>query len=70
MLNVTVDEHGETKKISVIRDVPTYTPRAIAAVKSWIFNPATFNGKAISSKLVVAYVFSYPKDKPRYHGVQ
>jgi hypothetical protein len=70
VLDVTVDEHGETKKIGVIRDVPSLTPQAIAAVKSWTINAATFNGKPITSKLVVAYVFSWPKQKPRSIGVQ
>jgi hypothetical protein len=70
VLDVTVDEHGEIKKVGVIRDVPSLTPQAIAAVKSWTINAATFNGKPITSKLVVAFVFSWPKQSPRYKGVQ
>ena len=70
VLDVTIDEHAEIKKVGVIRDVPSLTPAAIAAVKGWTINAATFNGKAITSRLVVAYVFSWPKQKPRYQGVQ
>jgi hypothetical protein len=60
VLDVTIDKYGAIKKTDVIRDVPSLTPEAIAAVKRWTINPATFNGKAIISKLVVAYVFRSP----------
>jgi hypothetical protein len=60
VLDVTIDKYGTVKKTDVIRDVPSLTPEAIAAVKRWTINPATFNGKAITSKLVVAFVFRSP----------
>ena len=60
VLDVTIDKYGAIKKTDVIRDVPSLTPEAIAAVKRWTINAATFNGKAIASKLVVAYVFRSP----------
>jgi len=60
VLDVTIDKYGAVKKTDVIRDVPSLTPEAVAAVKRWTINPATFNGKAIVSKLVVAFVFRSP----------
>jgi len=60
VLDETIDKYGAVKKTDVIRDVPSLTPEAIAAVKRWTINPATFNGKAIVSKLVVAFVFRSP----------
>jgi len=60
VLDVTIDKYGTVKKTDVIRDVPSLTPEAVAAVKRWTINPATFNGKAIVSKLVVAFVFRSP----------
>ncbi|MGH9748215.1 MAG: energy transducer TonB [Candidatus Acidiferrales bacterium] len=60
VLDVLVDKNGNAKKIGVVRDVPSLTREAIAAVKRWTINPATFNGKPIASKLVVAYVFRSP----------
>jgi hypothetical protein len=60
VLDVTIDKYGAVKKTGMIRDVPSLTPEAIAAVKRWTINPATFNGKAIMSKLVVAFVFRSP----------
>jgi hypothetical protein len=60
VLDVTIDKHGDIKNVGVIRDVPSLTQPAIAAVKSWTINAATFNGKGIASKLVVAFVFRPP----------
>jgi hypothetical protein len=60
VLDVTVDKYGNIKRTDVIRDVPSLTPEAITAVKRWTISPATFNGKAITSKLIVAFVFRSP----------
>ena len=60
VLDVTVDNNGRVKKIGVIRDVPSLTPGAIAAVKRWTIKPATLLSKAITSKLIVAFVFRPP----------
>ena len=60
VLDVTIDKYGAIKKTDVIRDVPSLTPEAIAAVKRWTINPATFSGKPIPSKMIVAFVFRSP----------
>jgi hypothetical protein len=60
LLDVTVDNSGRVKKIGVIRDVPSLTPEAIAAVRGWTIEPATLLSKAITSKLIVAFVFRPP----------
>jgi hypothetical protein len=60
VLDVTVDNNGRFKKIGVIRDVPSLTPGAIAAVRGWTIKPATLLSKAITSKLIVAFVFRPP----------
>ena len=57
VLDVTIDKYGSVKKVDTIRDVPSLTPEAIDTLKRWTINPAKFNGKAIESKLVVAFVF-------------
>jgi hypothetical protein len=57
VLDVTIDKYGSVKKVDTIRDVPSLTPEAIDTLKQWTINPAKFNGKAIESKLVVAFVF-------------
>jgi hypothetical protein len=60
VLDVTVDNDGKIKKVGVIRDVPSLTPKAIAAVRGWTIKPATLLSKAITSKLIVAFVFRPP----------
>lgn len=60
VLDVSLDKYGDIKKVGVIRDVPSLTPEAQAALKRWTINAATFNGKAIASHLVVAFVFRSP----------
>jgi len=57
VLDVTLDKYGSVKKVDTIRDVPSLTAEATDTLKRWTINPAKFNGKAIESKLVVAFVF-------------
>ena len=61
VLDAAVDKHSQVKKVDLIRDVPSLSPEAIAAVKRWTINAATFSGKPITSKLIVAFVFRSPK---------
>ena len=60
VLDVTVDNNGIIKKIGVIRDVPSLAPAAIAAVREWTIKPAILLSKAITSRLIVAFVFRPP----------
>jgi TonB family protein len=60
VLNVTVDKAGEIKSVSPIRSVPSLTSAAIGALNGWTVNAATFEQKAINSRLIVAFVFRAP----------
>jgi hypothetical protein len=60
VLDVLLDKFGGAKRIDPVRDIASLTPEASAAIKRWTINAATFNQKAIPSKLVVAYVFRSP----------
>jgi Gram-negative bacterial TonB protein C-terminal len=60
VLDSAVDKYSEVKKVDILRDVPALSPEAIATVKRWTINPATFNGKPIPSKMIVAFVFRSP----------
>jgi Gram-negative bacterial TonB protein C-terminal len=64
VLDVTVNKYGEPAKINVLRQVASLTAPAIAAVKSWNLNAATFNGQAIASKVIIAFVFRSPTMTP------
>jgi len=57
VLDVTVGKAGQVKTVRVIRDVPTLTQQAVAAVKTWQFNAATLRGQPIAAQIVIAFVF-------------
>jgi hypothetical protein len=60
VLDAAVDKYSEVKKVDILRDVPSLSPEAIATMKRWTINPATFSGKPIPSKMIVAFVFRSP----------
>jgi outer membrane biosynthesis protein TonB len=60
VLDATIGKSGEIKKLFPIRPVPSLTSAAISAVKKWTINAATFHGKAITSTLIIAFVFRPP----------
>lgn len=60
ILNVTLDTTGSVVKVATLRDVPPLTASATGALKSWNFSPATYEGTAIQSNTVVAFVFRSP----------
>jgi outer membrane biosynthesis protein TonB len=60
VLDATISKSGEIKRLLPIPSVPSLTSPAINAVKSWTLNAATFHGKAITSKLIIAFVFRPP----------
>jgi TonB family protein len=56
-LRVTVDKTGKVKDVEVVRELASVTDQSIQSVKSWIFKPATLDGKPIASRLTVSVVF-------------
>ena len=60
VLDVIVGESDQIRRVSTIRDIPSLTSQAIAAVDSWSFSSGTFQGKAINSDLIIAFVFRSP----------
>jgi TonB family protein len=57
-LQVTVDSTGRTQTVSVLRDVPPFTDRSIQAARNWQFIPAQLDGAAVTSKVILVFVFS------------
>jgi hypothetical protein len=55
-LEVTVGAKGEVEVIKVLRDIPPFTANAKAVVGDWQFMPATFNGRPVPSKILLAFV--------------
>ncbi|MGD0222745.1 MAG: energy transducer TonB [Terriglobia bacterium] len=56
VLEVTLSEKGEAENVKVLRDLPPLTDEAKAVVGSFRFMAATFNGKPVGSKIVLAFV--------------
>lgn len=57
VLDVVVDENGNVGDVEVRRDIDSLTPVAVHAVKKWKFSPATFEGSAVASTMMVAVTF-------------
>jgi hypothetical protein len=72
VFDVSVGERGELKKISALVDVPPFTVAAEQSLKSWKFAPATQNGRAEDSEMLVAFAFRhavYLANPPALNGV-
>ncbi|MFZ3333308.1 MAG: energy transducer TonB [Candidatus Acidiferrales bacterium] len=57
-LMVNLDSSGNVQNLDVLRDLPSLTSVASAAVKSWSFRPASLDGEAVGSVLPVSVVFN------------
>ena len=56
VLEVSLSEKGEAENVKVLRDLPPLTDEAKAVVGNFRFMAATFNGKPVRSKIVLAFV--------------
>ena len=65
VLEVTLNEKGEAGEAKVLRDLPPFTEEAKAVVAEWRFMAATFNGKPVPSKIVLAIVSPPPASLPQ-----
>lgn len=54
VVDAVISETGKLQTIEVRRDMPALTELLVSAVKEWEFSPATFAGKAITSRVPVA----------------
>src|SRR5271154_3130136 len=50
VMDVNIDRHGTITKIATVRDVPTLTAAAAAALKNWSFKAASFGHAPNSSQ--------------------
>jgi TonB family protein len=58
VLDVMISEEGEVRNVQVRRDIASVTEEAVRSVKTWKFEPAKFNGKAVTSRMTVAVTFN------------
>jgi Gram-negative bacterial TonB protein C-terminal len=57
-LMATLDNSGNAQNLNVLRDLPSLTSVASAAVKGWGFTPASLDGQAVPSVLPISVVFN------------
>jgi hypothetical protein len=55
---VSLDGAGLVKSKDVLRDIPSLTVHVAASIDTWRFKPATLDGKAVDSTMVVSVVFN------------
>jgi TonB family protein len=55
-LNLTVGANGRVQNVEVLQQMPGVTPRVVAAVREWRFQPATIDGRPIESNYQVEIV--------------
>jgi len=60
VLDVHVGKSGKVDRVNVVRGTDPLTTAASVAVKSWKFAAATYEGNAVGSHVVVAFVFPSP----------
>lgn len=61
VLDVTIGTDGSVKETKVLQGVDVLAASAQKAVGNWQFTPATYEGKAVESHEVVAFVFVKPE---------
>src|SRR5271168_3128551 len=60
VLDVTINSQGNIGQVATVRDVPTLTAAAAAALQNWSFSAAIYGNTQLASKVVVAMVFRNP----------
>ncbi|MGO8788556.1 MAG: energy transducer TonB [Terriglobia bacterium] len=55
VFDILIDETGQIKDIEVRRDLSPSTVEAVQTIKQWKFSPATVAGRAVASRITVAF---------------
>jgi TonB family protein len=65
VLEAALDNTGAITGVRVVRGIPSLTQEAERALRQWKFQPARLNGRSVSSKIPVGFVFVPPSFGPR-----
>jgi hypothetical protein len=57
-LSVDLDKTGQVLGVGILRDIPSVSGPAAAAVRSWAYTPATLDGKPVASTLIINIVYN------------
>lgn len=60
VVQLTIDEEGNIAKTAFLHSMGGFNDLVSEALKKWRFQTATFDGKPIRSKTVIAFVFQTP----------
>ena len=60
VLQITVDEMGDVKDVSVLHGMAGFNKFALDALKRWRFRAATIRGKPVTSSTVAVFIFQTP----------
>jgi TonB family protein len=60
VVQFTVNSSGHVEGVDFLHGMKTFNKFISGALEKWSFQPATFNGKPITSKTVVAFAFQPP----------
>ena len=60
VVQLTVDDSGNVKAVEFLHGMVGFNNLVSDALKKWRFQAATFNGKPIKSKTVIAFIFQTP----------
>jgi TonB family protein len=52
-LSVYIEKTGQVLGVTILRDIPSVSGPAAAAVRSWTYTPATLDGKPVQSTLTI-----------------
>jgi TonB family protein len=66
VLQLEIDAEGKAEAVKTLREIVSLTPEAVRAVKRWKFEPAKVDGKPVTSKMTVAFLFR----RPRYRNTR
>ncbi len=56
-LSIALDNTGQVTAVNILRDIPSVSALAIAAVRSWTYAPATLDGKPVASTLTINILY-------------
>jgi outer membrane biosynthesis protein TonB len=56
-LSIVLDISGQVTAVNILRDIPSVSALATAAVRSWTYTPATLDGKPVHSTLIINIVY-------------
>jgi TonB family protein len=56
-LSIHLDEAGQLTSVNILRDLPSVSALAIAAVRSWTYSAATLDGKPVPSTFTINILF-------------